>query len=207
VTGASGNGPGASGNEPGAAPPRAVFLDRDGTLNVEVDYLSDPDDLRLLPGVPAALRRLAEAGFLLCVVTNQSGVARGLFDEETLFRIHERLVAELAAEGARVDSIGYCPHHPGEGELPYRRECRCRKPGPGLLEDAALRFGVDLARSFTVGDSLRDLEAGAALGVRGVLVRTGKGAEEERKARASGRAVTVVADLAAAAEWILRAGP
>jgi D-glycero-D-manno-heptose 1,7-bisphosphate phosphatase len=190
--------------------PRAVFLDRDGTLNVEVDYLSSPDGLVLLPGVTAALQRLREAGFLLCVVTNQSGVARGIFDEETLHRIHERLGELLAADGARLDSIGYCPHLPvdpraNEGLAPYRRACRCRKPLPGLLEDAAQRFDIDLARSFTVGDSLRDLEAGAALGVRGVLVRTGKGASEERLALATGRPVHAVDDLAAAAEWILRA--
>lgn len=182
---------------------RAVFLDRDGTLNVEVDYLSDPDQLELLPGVAGALRRLREAGFKLCVVTNQSGVARGLLSEETLHRVHVRLAERLASEGASVDSIGYCPHHPTEGESPYRRACRCRKPGPGLLEEAALRFGLDLARSFTVGDSLRDLDAGAALGVRGVLVRTGKGAAEELRARAAGRDLVVVDDLAAAVEWIL----
>jgi D-glycero-D-manno-heptose 1,7-bisphosphate phosphatase len=191
----------------GAPRTRAVFLDRDGTLNVEVDYLSTPDELVLLPGVAPAPRRLADAGVLLCVVTNQSGVARGLFSEETLHRIHERLGALLAAEGVHLDSIGYCPHHPDEGVAPYRRRCRCRKPQPGLLEDAAQRFGVDLARSFTVGDSLRDLKAGVALGVRGVLVRTGKGEAEERRARDSGREVVAVDDLAAAAEWILRAAP
>jgi D-glycero-D-manno-heptose 1,7-bisphosphate phosphatase len=188
------------------SPRAAVFLDRDGTLNVEVDYLSSPDELVLLPGVASALRRFADAGFLLCVVTNQSGIARGLFDEEALHRIHERLGALLAAEGVSLDSIGYCPHHPDVGVAPYRRPCRCRKPQPGLLEDAALRFGVDLARSFTVGDALRDLDAGAALGVRGVLVRTGKGAAEERRARATGRDVVAVDDLAAAAEWIVREG-
>lgn len=184
------------------AAPSAVFLDRDGTLNVEVDYLANPDALELLPGVGAALRRLAGEGYLLCVVTNQSGVARGIFDEEGLHRVHERLAELLAAEGVRLDSIGYCPHHPDVGVPPYRRVCRCRKPSPGLIEDAALRFGIDLARSFTVGDSLRDLDAGLALGVRGVLVRTGKGAEEERRARAQGRAIVAVDDLAAAAEWI-----
>jgi D-glycero-D-manno-heptose 1,7-bisphosphate phosphatase len=188
------------------SPRAAVFLDRDGTLNVEIDYLSSPDGLVLLPGVASALRRLADAGFLLCVVTNQSGIARGLFDEEALHRVHERLGALLAAEGVSLDSIGYCPHHPEEGGAPYRRHCRCRKPQPGLLEDAAQRFGVDLTRSFTVGDALRDLDAGAALGVRGVLVRTGKGLAEERHARAAGREVVAVDDLAAAAEWIVREG-
>ncbi|MEZ6013698.1 MAG: D-glycero-beta-D-manno-heptose 1,7-bisphosphate 7-phosphatase [Planctomycetota bacterium] len=184
---------------------RAVFLDRDGTLNVEVDYLSDPDQLELLPGVPAALRRLTDAGFKLCLVTNQSGVARGLFTEETLHRIHARLVALLAAEGAALDSIAYCPHHPTAGAPPYRAVCRCRKPLPGLYEDAVLRFGIDATRSFAVGDTLRDLEAGAALGAQGVLVRTGKGRDQEQRAIASGRPTIVVDDLAAAADWILSA--
>ena len=188
--------------------PPAVFLDRDGTLNVEVDYLSDPDALVLLPGAAAALARLQSDGFKLCVVTNQSGIARGRFDEETLHRIHERLSALLAADGVALDSIGYCPHLPpaeaGPGDRAgYVRPCRCRKPAPGLLADAAARFGVDLARSFVVGDALRDLDAGAALGVRGLLVRTGKGAAEERRAHAAGRAVEACADLLAASERIL----
>lgn len=178
----------------------AVFLDRDGTLNREVDYLADPDDLELLPGVGAALRALADAGYLLCVVTNQSGVARGLLTEETLHRIHERLAEELRTFGVALDSVGYCPHHPTIGDAPYVRECDCRKPAPGLLREACARFDVDVARSWTVGDSLRDLEAGAALGVRGLLVRTGKGAEQEQ---AAGPEVEVVDDLTAAAARIL----
>jgi len=185
---------------------RAVFLDRDGTLNVEVDYLADPGELVLLKGVPAALRRLAAAGFLLCVVTNQSGVARGILDEETLHRIHSRLRSLLADEGVELASIGYCPHHPDVGSAIYRRECECRKPGPGLLREATARFGIDLARSFTVGDSLRDLDAGRALGVRGVLVRTGKGEGEAlRGAEAERPDLVIVDDLEAAAAWILAA--
>lgn len=182
---------------------KAVFLDRDGTLNVEVDYLADPARLALLPGVPAALRRLREGGFRLCVVTNQSGVARGLLDEETLHRIHVRLAELLAAEGVALDSIGYCPHHPREGAPPYRRACRCRKPAPGLLEEAIERFGLDPARCYGVGDALRDVDAAEAVGARGLLVRTGKGARQERDARAAARVLDVVDDLPAAAEWIL----
>jgi D-glycero-D-manno-heptose 1,7-bisphosphate phosphatase len=185
---------------------RAIFLDRDGTLVVEVDYLADPDRLELLPGVGAALRRLAAAGFLLCVVTNQSGIARGLLTEETLHTIHVRLDELLAREGVRLDSIGYCPHHPREGDAPYRRACRCRKPLPGLLEEAAERFGIDVARSYAIGDAMRDVEAGEALGATGLLVRTGKGAREERRAQDAGRAVRAFDDLTAAAEWILGDG-
>ncbi len=188
--------------------PPAVFLDRDGTLNVEVDYLSDPDQLVLIPGAAEALRRFRAAGYLLCVVTNQSGIARGRFDEETLHRIHERFQALLAAEGAGVDSIGYCPHLLPEEAGPtdhqaYVRPCPCRKPAPGLLEDAAQRFDIDLSRSFMIGDSLRDLDAGAALGVRGILVRTGKGAAEEHRAKQQDRAIEVEDDLAQACDRIL----
>jgi D-glycero-D-manno-heptose 1,7-bisphosphate phosphatase len=178
----------------------AVFLDRDGTINREVDYLSDPDDLELLPGAAAALRRLQEAGYLLCVVTNQSGVARGLFDEDRLLEIHRRLEELLGAEGVRLDWIRYCPHHPTEGRSGYRAQCSCRKPRPGMLLEAAAALQIDLDRSWCVGDSMRDVRAGELVGAMGLLVRTGKGEEQAGRAR---RQVEVVDDLAAAADRIL----
>ncbi|MDP6741199.1 MAG: HAD family hydrolase, partial [Planctomycetota bacterium] len=123
---------------------RAVFLDRDGTLNREVNYLADPAQLELLPGVAEGLSRLARAQWLLCVVTNQSGVARGLVSEEVLNEIHGRLREMLASEGAHLDWIGHCPHHPEHGPPALRRACDCRKPEPGLLLRAAAELDIDL---------------------------------------------------------------
>ena len=184
---------------------RAVFLDRDGTILDELGYLGDPAELRFLPGVAAPLRRLSEAGFFLCVATNQSGVARGYFDEVALESVHERMLSELAAKGCRIDAVVHCPHHPDHGPEPYRKRCACRKPAPGLFLEAASRFGLHLPTSWAVGDSHRDLEAARRAGIPGrILVLTGKGrdtleelSEEERKA------TVCVPDLAAAAEVIL----
>ena len=188
-----------------AAPGRpAVFLDRDGTLNRDVDYLADPSRLELLAGVGPALRRLREAGYALVVVTNQSGIARGLLDEAALARIHDRLRAELAAQGVELDGIEVCPHHPTIGRAPYRRACSCRKPRPGLLERASARLRLDLSRSWVIGDAARDLAAGAALGLPGVLVGTGKGHAERRRLALEGRAVQHFAeDLGRAADIVL----
>jgi len=182
-------------------PRPAVFLDRDGTINREVDYLSRVEDFELLPGAGDALRALQDAGFLLIVVTNQSGIARGMLDEARLEEIHAELARQLDAFGVVLDHVGHCPHHPDCGE---RVECDCRKPRPGLLLEATRALDVDLTESYCVGDSLRDLTAGEALGVRGILVATGKGADQERAASRDGRTIEpFVADLAVAARWIL----
>jgi len=154
---------------------RAVFLDRDGTLNREVDFLTDPAQLELLPGVADGLSRLARDQWLLCVVTNQSGVARGLVSETSLAEIHDHLRELLAHEGAHLDWIGHCPHHPDHGPADLRRVCDCRKPEPGLIQRAAAELNIDLARSWMVGDSARDLEAGRAAGCHSILVGTGNG--------------------------------
>ncbi|MFH1724577.1 MAG: HAD family hydrolase [Elusimicrobiota bacterium] len=185
----------------------AIFLDRDGTISGDAGLVSVPEQLRLLPGAGAALRRLREAGALLIVVTNQPVVARDLVDEEGLGRIHRRLEELLAGEGASLDAIYYCPHHPEthhpEAADPrYRRVCGCRKPKPGMLLAAAERFGVDLARSFMVGDSTRDVGAARAAGCRAVLVRTGSGGADGTCPDA--RPDATVDDLAGAADWILR---
>lgn len=182
---------------------RAVFLDRDGTLNREVDYLSDPNDFELLPGAGEALRLLQDAGFALVVVTNQSGIARGILDEKTLSAIHSRLKDDLDPFGVRLDWIGYCPHHPTVGEGYFRADCTCRKPAPGMLLEAAARIHIDLDRSWCIGDSLRDLDAAAAVGARGILVRTGKGADQERAAAEAGRPLVVVDGMTEAAAVIL----
>lgn len=193
-----------SGPDParGAARP-AVFLDRDGVLVDELDFLVDPEALRLYPGVAAAVHTLNALGWVVVVVTNQSAVARGLLDERGLGEIHERLREHLAQGGAHLDAIFHCPHHPTAGREPYRRVCDCRKPAPGLLQRAARLLGLDLARSWIVGDSARDLEAGAAVGVRGILVATGKGEREHARLLAAGRPPAVfVPDLPAAVRHI-----
>jgi D-glycero-D-manno-heptose 1,7-bisphosphate phosphatase len=175
------------------------FLDRDGVIIEEVYYLALPEQVRLIPGSAAAIARLNRAGIAVVVVTNQSGVAQGYFPESRVAEIHKRLDELLTAEAARVDRYLYCPHHP-EARLPeYRIECECRKPRPGMLLRAAAEMGLDLKRSWMVGDKLIDLQAGIAAGCRPVLVRTGYGEEVVRSADASSLEVVVVAaDLAAA---------
>jgi len=187
------------------SPARAIFLDRDGTLVDELGFLRHARDVRLVPGAAEGVRLFNQAGWHSVVVTNQSGIARGLFDERDLEQIHARLRALLAREGARLDAILHCPHHPDEGEPPLRCTCVCRKPAPGLLLEAAELFGLELGASWIVGDGLRDLEAGARAGLAGaVLVLTGKGREEFASARAPGE-VRTAADLLAAARMILAA--
>lgn len=184
----------------------AVFLDRDGVLVDELGFLLDPELLRLYPGVPAAVRALNLRGLAAVVVTNQSAVARGLIDEPQLALIHGRLGELLAQGGAHLEGIFHCPHHPDHGEEPFRRVCDCRKPAPGLLLRAARLLDLDLGASWIVGDSARDLEAGAAAGVRGILVATGKGTREHARLLAAGRAPQVfVPDLGAAVAHILAA--
>ncbi|MGE5515451.1 MAG: D-glycero-beta-D-manno-heptose 1,7-bisphosphate 7-phosphatase [Bacteroidota bacterium] len=171
---------------------RFVLIDRDGTLNVEKHYLSDPDQLELYPGVGAALKRLRDAGFGLVVVTNQSGIARGYFDMARLEQIHDRLRALLAAEGVTVDGIYVCPHGPDD-------DCACRKPLPGMVDQAVAELGFDPTQAYMIGDKEVDVELGHAVGATSFLVRTGHGA----KFVAGTTADHVVDDLAAAAEVIL----
>jgi D-glycero-D-manno-heptose 1,7-bisphosphate phosphatase len=171
----------------------AVFLDRDGVICEEVDYLSDPDQLRLLPGAAEAIRQLNDAGVPTILVTNQSGIGRGYFTAEAVDAIHDRLRAELAAQGASLDAIQCCPHRPDEG-------CQCRKPRAGLLRRAAAEHGVELRASVMVGDKLSDLEAGRAAGCGTVLVLTGYGGRERHGVTADDH---VADDLRAAVEWIL----
>lgn len=159
---------------------RAVFVDRDGTINVEKDYLYRIEDFEFIPGAPEAIRLLNEAGFLVVVVTNQSGVARGYYTEEDVEILHRHIAAELGKAGARVDAWQYCPHHPA-GRGSYSLPCRCRKPLPGMLMEAARRHNIDLAASVMIGDKLADMKAGIAAGCRTILVRSGYGASEEAR--------------------------
>lgn len=157
-----------------AAPPRpAAFLDRDGTLNVDVGYAHRPDQITWMPGAVAALRRLNAAGWWVFVVTNQAGVAYGLYDEAAVVALHDWMTQDLARQGARVDGFFYCPHHPTRGRGRYRVACDCRKPAPGLLRQAIDAWPVAIAPSFIVGDKPGDVEAGAALGIRGALYAGG----------------------------------
>ncbi|BCS54486.1 D,D-heptose 1,7-bisphosphate phosphatase [Geobacter sp. SVR] len=158
---------------------RAVFLDRDGTINQEKEYLYRIEDFEFVPGAPEAIRILNDAGFLVVVVTNQSGVARGYYGEEDVETLHRHIAAELERSGARVDAWLYCPHHP-DGKGSYALPCRCRKPLPGMLVDAAVRFGIDLSASVMIGDKRIDVEAAMAAGCRPVLVRSGYGSGEEK---------------------------
>lgn len=183
----------------------AVFLDRDGTLNVEVDYLRTPEALVMIEGAAAAVRRLNDAGLITCVISNQSGVARGYLTEADLVPIHAKLRAELARAGASVNSVYYCPHHAAEGRPPYNIDCRCRKPKPGMLLDAAREFPIDLRRSFVVGDSVVDMQAGNAVGARTILVQTGYGPASVRTCKEQNVPVDFVAkSIIEATEFILQ---
>ncbi len=178
----------------------AVFLDRDGTLNEERNYLHRPEEVVLFPGTGAALRRLQDAGFKLFIVTNQSGVGRGYFTLSDVDRVNERVLSDLAPAGVRFEKIYIAPEAP---ETPSRG----RKPSPQFLFDARDEFGVDLAKSYVIGDKLIDLEMGWNAGVKGcILVRTGYGAETERTAANGLSRATIVDDLSAAADWILESG-
>ena len=151
-------------------PNKAVFLDRDGTLIVNRHYGSDPDRIELFDGVVEGLLELRAAGYKLVLVSNQSGVARGYFDEAAVARMHDRLQRMLDRHGAALDGIEYCPHHPEGDTSPYAVECACRKPAPGMLRRAARKHGVDLSASWMVGDIEADVEAGRRAGARTVLV-------------------------------------
>jgi D-glycero-D-manno-heptose 1,7-bisphosphate phosphatase len=155
---------------------RAVFLDRDGTLIEEVPYLHDPELVRLAPDAQAALRELASAGFALVVVTNQAGVARGYYGEDAVERVHRRLRELLAAGGVALDGVWCCPHHPDGAVADLARDCRCRKPGPGMLEAAAAELGVDLGASYLVGNNRSDVGAARAAGATPLFVTTGQAA-------------------------------
>ena len=143
---------------------RAVFIDRDGTMAKDVNYCRRPEDFVLFPNTARAIKLLNEHGFKVIVVTNQSGIARGYFTEETLSQIHKKMKQELAEEGARVDGIYYCPHHPDDN-------CDCRKPKPKLVLQAAREHDIDLKRSFVVGDLSMDIELGKAAGCKTILLR------------------------------------
>jgi D-glycero-D-manno-heptose 1,7-bisphosphate phosphatase len=187
------------------APRPAVFMDRDGCLTEEVGYVNHPTRIRLLPRTAEAVRRLNQAGVPAVMVTNQTGIARGYFSEETLHAANARMQGELRAAGARLDGVYVCMHHPSEGLPPYRADCDCRKPRPGLLHRAAAELDLDLPGSVMIGDKLSDVTAGHAVGAAGVLVLTGygRGEWEYRRHLRDVKPDHVAEDLLDAVEWAL----
>jgi D-glycero-D-manno-heptose 1,7-bisphosphate phosphatase len=180
--------------------PPAVFLDRDGTIVEDPGFLHEPGKVKLLPGAGEAIRRLSDAGYLVVAVSNQSGIARGLYTIADYQAVERRLAELLTAQGARLDGSFFCPHHPEFGG-----PCACRKPGTKLFLDAQAALGIDLAGSWWVGDRLSDVQPARPLRGRGILVMSGRGGLDQGQARALN--VTVVADLAAAAREIVAARP
>jgi D-glycero-D-manno-heptose 1,7-bisphosphate phosphatase len=182
-----------------------VFLDRDGTINEQMGYINHLSRFHLLPGVAPAIRQLNELDIPVLVVTNQSGLARGYFPPALLAKVHERLAEELAVEGARVDGIYVCPHHPEAKREEYRVNCDCRKPKIGLFTTAAAEHNIDLSASFVVGDRWSDLKAAAACGATSVLVLTGYGRGDLEYLGPSQKLQPdhVAEDLQAAVAWII----
>jgi len=181
----------------------AVFLDRDGTLIEESGYLDRLDRLAIYPYTVDAVRLFNRAGFAVIVISNQSGIGRGLVRESFVAEAHAHISAYLKAGGASLDAFYYCPHHPDATVAAFRQRCDCRKPAAGMLTRAAREHDLDLARSFVVGDRWDDVGAARAAGAQGVLVRTGHGREAEAAPKPQLQADRIVDNLAAAAAWIL----
>ena len=195
------SGPAPSEGKPGR---RAAFLDRDGTVLEEAGYLDRLERLVFFPFAIDAIRLLNRAGYAVVIVTNQSGVGRGMYEESFVRDAHAVIDERVRDGGGRIDGFYYCPHHPNAEVERYRRNCDCRKPGPGMLRAAATELGIDLTRSVAVGDKWTDVQAGVAAGGRGVLVRTGYGRSTELSVRQRVEPAYVADDLIAATSWILR---
>ena len=182
----------------------AVFLDRDGTLIEERGYLDRLDLLEVFPFTPDAIRLLNRAGFATVVITNQAAIGRGIIDEAFLKEVHATIDARLTAGHARIDAYYFCPHHPEATLDRYRQVCGCRKPAPGLIEQASRDLQLDLSRSVMVGDRWLDVGCGRAAGTRTVLVRTGHGGHEADHPPEDGHADAILNNLMEAVGWILR---
>jgi D-glycero-D-manno-heptose 1,7-bisphosphate phosphatase len=186
----------------------AAFLDRDGTLNVEKNYLYRIEDWEWIPGAVDAIAQLNDAGYAVIVVTNQAGIARGLYGESDLQDLHLMVDADVRRAGARVDGFYFCPHHPEHGA---RVACHCRKPEPGMLLQAAADHALDLGRSFMIGDRESDIEAGRRCGAQSLLVATGYGVRTRREHAADApyfpSVVEAVAHIVGAARGTPSSGP
>ena len=157
----------------------AVFIDRDGTINVDVDFLSSPNQLQIIPRSAEAIRELNDLNIPVVVITNQSGIARGLFSEEDLKVVHQAMDTMLQTSNASILAYYYCPHHPNDGIAPYVKDCHCRKPKAGMLKDAQTKFGFNLQKSFVVGDKCIDVQTGKSVGAISIQVATGYGIAEK----------------------------
>jgi len=184
---------------------KAAFIDRDGTLSEELGYINHASRYALLPRSAAAVKKLNGAGVAAVLVTNQAGVARGYFPEKRIIEVHARMEELLAAEGAKLDGVYYCPHHPDAGEPPYRAECDCRKPAPGLVLKAAGELDLDVAGSYVIGDKFSDIELARRVGCRGILVLTGygRGHWEYDRDKMKHEPDHVAEDLLDAVDWLL----
>lgn len=156
----------------------AVFIDRDGTISEEVGYINHPSRFRVFPYTAEAIKLLNDQGWLAIIITNQAGVARGYFSESMIQTVHDNLLREVGEKGARVDAIYYCAHHPSVGEPPYRQDCDCRKPKPGLVNRACKDLDIDLKHSWMIGDRYGDVELAHNAGIRSALVLSGYGRGE-----------------------------
>jgi D-glycero-D-manno-heptose 1,7-bisphosphate phosphatase len=182
----------------------AVFLDRDGTLSEERGFIDRLELIEIFPWTSDAIRLLNRAGFAVAVVTNQSAIGRGIIDLPFLQTVHDTFDRHLARSGARVDRYYFCPHHPDAPLPEFRVACRCRKPGPGMIEQATAELGLDLSRSFMVGDRLIDVACGHAAGVRSVLVRSGHSAHTGQAPPGLSKPDAILNNLMEAVGWILR---
>ena len=181
-----------------------MFLDRDGTLIHDVGYLSRVEDVQWFPSAIEAVRLLNRAGFLVCVTTNQGGIGLGFYDEALVRRVHDMLSADLARAGARVDGYYFCPHHPRAIREDLRLDCECRKPKPGMIRQAQADLGIDLTRSFVVGDKPADVGLAASVGATGLLVKTGHGQTELHRHGGRMPGAAFIADTVfEAVSWIL----
>lgn len=160
---------------------KCIFLDRDGNVNVEKEYLHKIEDFEFIEGAKEAIKTFNDLGYLVVVVTNQSGVARGYYDEESVRKLHGYLESEVKKIGGYIDGFYYCPHHPEKGIGNYKLDCSCRKPNPGMFLSAKSDLDIDFSKSIMVGDKISDVKAGLNLGMRSILVRTGHGMAEEKK--------------------------
>jgi len=180
---------------------KAVFLDRDGTIVEDVGYMNNPRQIQFIPGSIDAIKKLNEAGYKVVVITNQAGIARGLITEDMLQTIDKTLHKWILNGGAHLDGIYYCPHHPEHGVHPYKQDCECRKPHPGLIKRAHRDLDIDLSQSFMVGDKATDIQAGRRAGTKTILVESGRG--EGEKPRLKEKPDYIAKNLLQAVDWLL----
>ena len=175
---------------------KAVFIDRDGTININSGYIIKPDHLQIYSGVSKGIRLLNEHGFKIIIITNQSGIARGFYSEKILEEIHKKLKIELKKENAKIDAIYYCPHHPNEN-------CNCRKPKPGLLEQAITDLNIDKEKSYMIGDRMLDIEAGSKIGCKTILIPEDNEKIEKEMKRSSVIPDYICNSFFSGVKWIL----